>query len=724
MAATRQDTGAAGRRTRAIVAAFGLALAVLAGGATPSRAQATLPATLIADQVRTDPSGRLVAQGSVEIWHGSSRLTASRVVFDPRSDQLQVDGPLTLSDGPDTVILADSALINPQLRAGLLHSARLMLDQQLQIAAARVQQGANGVTEMQSVVASSCEVCAANPTPLWEVRADSVTHDASTNRLLFRRAQLRLAGVPVFYAPRLILPAPGNTRLRGLLTPDISLDSDLGLAVGLPYFIPFGDSRDLTLTPTVSTEGMISLGFRWRAARVNGGLEIGGRIARDDLLPGQWRGHLYLRALYRLSGGWELTANLQGVSDRTFLETYGISDQARIASHVTLQRVQRDQFARVRALGFRSLRAADNNALLPNTAVQADLTQRIGLGHTALGGEAWLALGARAHYRSSNTARDVARAHLELGWRRSGVLPGGILGAVALQGRVDHVRIAQDATFPDPVTRRALQGMVEFRWPWAGAGAGGASHVIEPVVQMIGSRVSGAPLPNDDHTMPELDAGSLFALTRYSGTDAPDDGSRVNAGLRWTRHDPAGWSSEALVGRIWRDAPIDGFDPLHRQPLGQTRSDWLLAGRLDLGQGTAMALRVLIDDAARLSRAESNLHWSGRSVDVTSRYLFAPASTFEDRTTELSEWSLDLARRTSGGWTARLGWDYDVAQNLFASARTGLEFRNECLSFDLTLARHFVTATNPSASTRLNMRLELLGIGGRAPVVNGRTCRS
>ena len=721
MAATRQDTGAAGRRTRAIVAAFGLALAVLAGGAAPARAQATLPATLIADQVRTDPSGRLVAQGSVEIWHGSSRLTASRVIFDPRGDQLQVEGPLTLTDGPDTVILADSALINPQLRAGLLHSARLMLDQQLQIAAARVQQGANGVTEMQSVIASSCEVCAARPTPLWEVRADSVTHDANTNRLLFRRAQLRLAGVPVFYAPRLILPAPGNTRLRGLLTPDISLDSDLGLAVGLPYFIPFGDSRDLTLTPTVSTGGMISLGFRWRAARVNGGLEIGGRIARDDLLPGQWRGHLYLRALYRLSGGWELTANLQGVSDRTFLETYGISDQARIASHVTLQRIQRDQFARVRALGFRSLRAADNNALLPNTALQADLRQRIGLGPA---GEAWLALGARAHYRSSNTARDVARAHLELGWRRSAVLPGGILGAVALQGRVDHVRIAQDATFPDPVTRRALQGMVEFRWPWAGAGTGGASHVIEPVVQMIGSRVRGAPLPNDDHTMPELDAGSLFALTRYSGADAPDDGRRVNAGLRWTRHDASGWSSEALVGRIWRDAPIDGFDPLHRQPLGQTRSDWLLAGRLDLGQGTAMALRVLIDDAARLSRAESNLHWSGRSVDVTSRYLFAPASTFEDRTTELSEWSLDLARRTSGGWTARLGWDYDVAQNLFASARTGLEFRNECLSFDLTLARHFVTATNPSASTRLNMRLELLGIGGRAPVVNGRSCRS
>lgn len=711
-------------RTRGIVAILGLALALLTATVPQARAQVGLPATLIADHVQVDPSGRLLARGSVEIWHGSVRLTASRVVFDRRGDQLLVEGPLTLSEGPETVILADSAQINPQLRAGILHSARLMLDQQLQIAAAELEQSANGVRELRSVVASSCEVCAARPTPLWEIRADSVTHDPGTNRLLFRRAQLRLAGVPVFYTPRMVLPAPGNTRLRGLLRPEISLDSDLGLSVGLPYFLPFGDSRDLTLTPTVSTEGMASLGFRWRAARPDGGVEIGGRVARDDLLPGQWRGHLYLRALVRLSRGWELTANLHGVSDRNFLETYGISDDSRITSRITLQRVERDRFARLRVLGFRSLRVGDNNALLPGTAAQAEQTWRIGLGHTALGGEARIILGARAHHRSSATARDVGRAFVQLDWRRSAVLPGGILGAVALQGRIDRVGIEDDAAYPDPVTRRAVQGMVEFRWPFMAADEGGASHVLEPVAQLIASRTRGGPLPNDDHTMPELDSGNLFALTRYSGSDARDDGQRLNAGLRWTRHDAAGWSSEALVGRVWRDGPIDGFDPTHSQPLGGLRSDWLLAGRLDLGRGTSMAMRLLLDDSASLSRAESNLTWSGRSVDVTSRYLFAPASTFEDRTTDLSEWRIDLVRRHSSGWTARLGWDYDVAQNLFATARTGLEFRNECLLFDLTMARHFVTATNPSASTRFNMRLELLGIGGRAPVVNGRSCRA
>lgn len=699
-------------------------LVVAVAGLAAVAAQAQNAATLMADQVFVDPAGRLVAQGAVEIWHRSTRLTARRVIYDERRDLLLVEGPITLSEGPDTVLLADSASLNPDLRTGILTSARMVLDQQLQIAAARLVRGENGVSQLESVVASSCPVCATNPTPLWEIRADSVTHDDTSGRLLFRRAQLRLAGVPVFYAPQLAMAAPGTDRLRGILRPEISLDSDLGLSVGLPYFLPFGETRDLTLTPTVSTAGMVSLGFRWRAARPNGGIEIGGQVSRDNILPGDLRGYAYARSLFELGHGWRLTSDVMLASDRPYLETYGITDEARLSGHVTVERIRRDQAIRARALGFHSLRATDVNDELPNTALQASLIQRHGLAR----GEARVELAALAFRRNSgvdgDAGRDVARAHLQLGWRRSGVLPGGVLATAAVQGRVDHVRIRDDSAFPDPVTRSAVQGMIEFRWPFAAVDAEGGRQVIEPVLQLVSARRQGPVLPNDDHTMPELDAGNLFALNRYSGQDAPDDGTRLNAGLRWTRHDPAGWSSEALIGRIWRDSALDGFDPAHRQPLGLVRSDWLLAGRLALDTGTSVTMRLLMDDASTLSRAESNLAWSGARVTVSTRYLFAPASAFEDRTTDLSEWSFDLTRRFDSGWSTRLGWDYDVAQSLFATARTGFAFRNECLLFDLSLARHFVTATNPSASTRFDMRVELLGIGGRAPSVNGRTCRA
>ncbi|GAB4265844.1 MAG: LPS assembly protein LptD [Pararhodobacter sp.] len=703
-----------------------LATAALLALAPPGPAQAQLAATLMADQVYVDGAGRLIASGSVEVWQGSVQLTASRVVFDRRQDQLIIEGPLAISDGPDMVFLADAAQLSPQLRAGIITSARVVLDQQMQIAAARVQRTEAGLSRLDAVVASSCPVCASNPTPLWEIRADRVIHDETTNQLHFQRAQFRMGGIPLAYLPRLRLPGPGLDRARGFLRPEFSADSDLGFGVALPYFMPLGDTRDLTLTPMVTTAGVVALGFRWRQAFADGGIEIGGQIANDDLTARDLRGYGYVRALFHLANDWRLTADVLIPSDRTFLETYDITDDARISGDVTLERVRRDQMIRARALGFHSLRAADNNNRLPNTALQAELDQRHGLGGTPIGGELRVQMGAQAFRRASHVdgtaGRDVSRAHLQLTWRRTEVLAGGILATGALDARADHVRVTDDSAYPNPVTRQAVQGMIEFRWPWAAVGANGARTVIEPIVQVIGARRNAVSLPNDDHTMPELDQGNLFALSRHSGEDAPDNGNRVNAGLRWSRFDASGWQTEALVGRIWRRGTLAGFNPAHNQPLGQDRSHWLLAGRIAHADGMSFDLRMLLDPNNDLSRAETNLSWASDRTALTTRYLFLPASPFEDRAITLSEWSVDLERRFRNGWSGSVGWEYDVEQSQFATARAGLAFRNECLAFDLSMRRQFVTATNPTASTRYDMRIELLGIGGRAPSGGGRTC--
>jgi len=709
-----------------LVSVLLICTALLSLGAHRAFAQTT--ATLMADQVYVDGAGRLVATGSVEVWHGSIRMTAQRVVYDQRRDHLVVDGPISISDGPDTVLLADSAELSPDMRAGLIGSARIVLNQQLQISAASIVRDPSGLNQMTAVVASSCPVCAADPTPLWEIRADRVTHDEATNQLEFERAQFRFAGVPIMYVPRMRLPGPGLDRSRGILRPEVSLGSDLGLSVGIPYFIPIGDRHDVTLTPAASTNGMASVGFRWRTARVNGGLEIGGQISQDNILPGQLRGYGYVRALFALSNDFTLSADMMAATDRTYLETYNITDDSRLSGHLTLERVRRDQMIRGRLLGFYSLRAGDVNDELPNLATQAELDQRIDLAHTPFGGALRFQLGAQAHQRRSSVdgvrGRDVGRAHVQLSWRRSGVLPGGILMTGALDGRIDHVRVSDDSAFATPVTRRAAQAMVEFRWPWSRSSDGGVRQVIEPVVQVIAARNSGGALPNDDHTMPELDEGNLFALTRHSGEDARDDGSRVNAGLRWSRYQAGGWSSQALVGRIWRRQALSAFPPAHVQPLGQSASDWLLAGRIYNDSGLSLTARLLVDPTNTVSRAETNLAWTGGATSVATRYLFVPASAFEDRATPLNEWSVDVTRNFNSGWASTVGWDFDIAQNLFATARAGFAYRNDCLSFDLSMSRHFVTATNPTSSTRFDLRIELLGIGGRAPSNSNRACRA
>lgn len=713
-----------GRQWGGWAAGLILALALTAGAPAPAQPR---PATLIADRVAVDARGRLVAEGAVEVWQGSVRLTAERVIYDQRTGQLEVTGPLTLSEGPDRLVLADAGQLSDDLREGLLASARIVLHQQLQVAAAAVERRDGRITRADAVVASSCEICAARPTPLWEIRAARVTHDQQARRLWFEQAQFRLGGVPLAWLPHLSLPDGSVDRARGFLFPDVRVSSDLGAQLTVPYFIPFGPDRDLTLSPTASSRNMLGLGFRWRQAVAAGGFELGGQISRDRQIPGELRGYAYLRGLFALGGGFRLSLDAIEPSDRHYLETYGITDDSRLRSHATVERYRRDEAIRARAVLFRSLRAADDNDRLPNRLVQGEWERRFG--GLPVGGELTLAGRLHAHRRASQldgeAGRDIARAALFARWQRREVLAGGLLATLAVQGRLDHVRVGDDAAFAAPIRRAAAEGMIEFRWPLARVDARGGQQLLEPVVQVIGAQRRGGPMPNDDHLMPELDGGNLFAPLRYTGLDAPDDGSRVNAGLRWMRRDPAGWSLETLAGRIWRRDPGPGFDPAQIQPLGAARSDWLLAARLWRDDGAAMGLRLLVDDARRVSRSEVSLHWTGRrGTSIDSRFLYVPANAAEARPTALNALSVDLGHRFDSGWRGSLGWDYDLGTREWGTARTGLEFRNECLAVDLSLSRRFATSTNLTPSTRFGLRVQLLGLTGRSPGPAGRSCRA
>lgn len=720
--------------------AWALALGLVAAAALPpplvapaiaETAAAPRPAHLMADRLRIDAQGRLIAEGAVEIWQGNTRLTARRVVYDQSRRHLSIEGPMVLSEGPERLVVASAAELADDLRDGLIEGAQLVLHRQLQLAAGRLTREDGRLTRLEAVVASTCEVCAASPVPLWEVRAARVTHDLEARTLRFEQAQFRLRGVPVAQLPRLTLPDGSVDRARGFLRPEIRVSSDLGPRIALPYFIPIGPDRDLTLTPQASTEGMVSLGFRWRQVFAAGGVDIGGQISRDRIRPGDWRGYAYLRALFAAGAGFTLSADIIAPGDRTYLETYGITDSARLRSHVTLERVRRDQAIRARVLAFRSLLPGDIDERLPNRALQADWDQRLAGG--PLGGEVLLAARLRAHHRRARfdaalgpeASRDVAQAALFARWQRRAILPGGILGAVAVQGRIDRVRIGDDPRFPETVGRRSAEAMVELRWPWAAVDAAGGQQLIEPVAQWIAAHRRGTVLPNEDHRLPELDGGNLFAPVRHAGLDAPDDGPRANLGLRWARHDAAGWSAEGLVGRVWRREALAGFDPAHRQPLGAMRSDWLVAGRLTSAAGTALGIRMLFDDARRFSRGEASLTWARhRGTSLASRFLYVASSTAEARPVRLSEWSFDVSHRFESGWVGRLGWDYDLGGREWGAARAGLEFRNECMAVDVSLSRRFAGSTNLSAATNFGLRVELLGLSGRSPGSPGRACRA
>jgi len=233
---------------------------------------------LVADQVFLTRDRTLVAQGNVEAFQGDVRLRARAIRYNDASGALEIEGPITLTEGADTVILADAAQLEPGLRNGLLTGARLILNQQVQLAAHQINRVDGRYSQLYKTAVTSCDICDDGRPPLWQIRAKRVVHDQVEQQLYFDEATFRIRNVPVFYLPRLRLPDPTLDRATGFLIPSIRTTSQLGTGIKIPYFIKIGDHRDLTLTPYLSSRTR-TLELRYRQAFARGRIELVRRAA-------------------------------------------------------------------------------------------------------------------------------------------------------------------------------------------------------------------------------------------------------------------------------------------------------------------------------------------------------------------------------------------------------------------------------------------------------------
>jgi LPS-assembly protein len=714
-------------RRRALALALLLACAAATAAApepaAPESAASPRPAMLIADRVAIDRDRRLVAEGNVMVIHEGRRLQAQRIVYDPRTEALTIDGPILLTDGAGTIVTGAQAVIAADLGDGILKSARLVLNRQLQIAAEEVARVSGRYTRLSRAVASSCRICALSETPIWEIRARRVVHDELARQIHFDSAQLRVAGLPVLWLPRLRIPDPTVTRATGALVPRLFSTTAIGAAAQLPYFIQLGPHRDLTLIPILATGGAASFGLRYREAFRSGRLSFEGALTADRLRP-HLRGFAVLSGEFALPRDVTLSFLLEGVSDRTYLFDYAISERDRLESRIDLVQVRRDRLAAARVSVHSSLRPEDDNAILPSLATDAVLRRRLDV--PVVGGRLDLRGDLHTHLRSSTAdaiGRDMIRAGLAADWRRDWRLPHGLLLGAEARIAADFYRIMQDAAFAEPAALLSPGAAVTLRWPLLRAGAGGGRQLLEPIVQLAWS---AAPqfgrVPNEDSILVAFDEGNLFAPSRFPGADRREGGARLNLGVQWQAFTAAGWAYGGLAGRVIRlDGPA-GFTAA--SGLGGDASDWLLAGYVQGPGGLALAGRALAGDAAGLRRGELRLAVERPRFGLSSGWIWTVADAAENRPAAVAEGAFDARLRIAAGWTARAAGRYDFAADRATAAAIGFEFRNECLRLDITLTRRFTTASIVGESTSLGIGVEFLGLGAAAAEDGAvRVCR-
>lgn len=665
------------------------------------------PAMLVADQVFITSDRILIAEGNVEAFQGDIRLRAQKITFDRDSGTLQIDGPIRIDQGGEITILANAAEMSNNLRDGILNSARMVFQQHLQLSSVQMTRVSGRYTQLYKSSVTSCQVCDDGSPPLWQIRAERITHDQLEKQLYFENAQFRIMDVPVFYFPGLRLPDPTLDRARGFLVPSVRTTSNLGTGIKVPYFFTLGESRDLTLSPYLSSKTR-TLDARYRQAFRNGNIELEGAFTRDDLQPHNDRGYLFGNGAFDLRHDVKLEFEVKTTSDDAYLADYGLPDLDRLRSQLTLTQVRRDSLFRAGAFHYKTLRETEDPTLIPSAIADIYYQQRY---HPAqLGGELQMTLHAHGHTRTSDldiVGRDVSRTTFDADWQRSWHLQNGVIAQGQLGFSADAFGIRNDSAYPSRANRLTPRGAVTLRLPMTRHSSAGASQYLEPIVQLGWSDVTGDTVPNDESNFVEFDQGNLLELSRFPATDAREDGLALVYGLNWARYAADGWQASATVGQIFRQNADNRFTK--SSGLGGTSSDILLAGQLKLNEGLAITARGLLNGSLNFSKAELRGDWANSRLDVSSTYLWLGTDATESRTEETSELWFDGSYQLHPSWSASANLRYDISDARASHAGIGLVYSNECVKVDLSVSRRYTSTSSVEPSTDFGFTIALNG---------------
>ena len=687
----------------------------------PVSALAQGAATLVADNVQLNGENQLIATGNIEVLFDGSRLTASQIVYDQEADSLQIDGPIFLKMADGTILLADRGTLDPRLENGILQSARLVLDQELQLAANQIDRREGRYSQLYKTSATSCRVCGTRA-PLWEIRAARVVHDMQERQLYFENATFRVRGIPIFWLPRMRLPDPTLERTSGFLIPIQSNTTQLDTGIKMPYFVTLGDHRDITITPYLSSQTR-TLELLYRQAFVHGNFRARGAVS-DDTLETANRSYIFAAGNFDLGNEYKLNFDIEAVSDPAYLLDYGYSGKDRLDSGLRILRVTDDTLFLTRLTYYETLREDESNASLPT--VIADLSYETRW-QPAVGGVLTNGVSFDTAYRYRNldgdAGRDVSRAGVATKWQNTWTLPAGFVAEAQVGLRGDFYFVNDATSFARNDSRIVPQTGLILRWPLGRTQGNGTTHLIEPTHSLTWADSFGGTPPNEDSTRTELDRANLSAISRHAGDDAVESGAQAAAGLTWTRYGATGVTTALSFGRVIRAQAQSDFTA--SSGLDGSQSDWLLSAQLTAPGGFIVDARSLWEDTGALTVADSRLSWSNNTFSLAAAYIWQAADDAENRPDTLSAWTFDSRITLSETWTLALDGRYNVAEDRPVQAGAGLRWRNECVTIDVSASRRYTSSSTVEPTTTYGLSASIGGFSaGRAAGGVAASCRN
>jgi len=741
-------------------------------GGPVQKVDKTQPLHLQGDELIYDTKGnKVIARGNVEIYYNNYILTADEITYDQAAGTLTAVGNVTMREPNGNIIRAERYTLTDDFRDGFVQQLSIIAKDQTRIGGERAIRRDGNVTEFQNGKFTPCKNDPGKP-PLWCISGARVIHDQNAATVTYQDARFELFGVPVFYMPYFQHADPSVKRKSGFLIPEISHSSTLGFQVEVPYFFALAPNYDFTFHPMyMAKQGVLWQGD-WRHRLSFGDVtgiyniklagidqdfnDLPSTTTNRDKLDG-WRGSVETHGRFSLSSWWRFGWDAIVESDDSFRRFYKLDSvfQTDRVNTVFLTGLSERNHFSITGYHFGGLLLSDTAN--SESKVHPVVDWNYVVGQPVLGGELSWNVNALAFSRDlTPTAAGVVRggtteinrAVADVNWRRRFVDPIGQTYTPFAHVHGDIYRL-KDTVNPvnlqiiddETVTRGVAAAGLLYSYPFAARGTSG-THVVEPIGQAIvrTAKVSQQRLPDEDARSLLFDDSNLFDLSRFSGYDRLETGTRINVGAQYSFQANAGGSVRVLGGQSFHLAgenpylntftgatsaatglPIFTYRDADGRPIF-TPSSGLETSRSDYVLGLYLApssiFRAIAQarfDEKDLALRRSDIYgaFNYGPVSLQANYAFASADPLIGIPKDQQDVTASLGLRLTDHWSVIGSVRYDIDANFRLQDSIQLRYADECFVLTATYSETFINDPTrdvvPDRSVMLRFELKHLG---------------
>jgi len=711
-------------------------LAAKATSAKPKEKAKARDETLIsAKQMHSDSeAGIMTALGDVEVVNGEYVLHADKLTYDQNKDVLTADGHVVLLTPSGEVEFSEHQEITGDMKYAFARNVGVLFTDNSRMAARQVKRFDERYSLAEKARYTACNICRENPEiePLWQVNAETITHDNVRHKVYYHDATIDFAGVPVLYTPYMSAPDPSVKRLQGFLSPLPGYSPNIGDYVRIPYYFDIAPNIDATVTPTFSTEDKVQMNAQYRQRFEKGSLMLDGSATRTELIDDtgenkgqQWRGHLFGNFLTELDNVWRLGGDVQYVSDKSYLPRYKISTIDQTTSRLYAEAFEGRNYFAANSYYFQDLRVGSDVSepiVFPSAtfSVLGDPGETFG-GRWSFDANTLITSRNNTDKTLAEQGADTRRLSLNAGWQRQFISDMGLETTVSGLIRTDsywanNVVSADNTSVYDKAlfTRAFEQANVVARYP-VGRSGEGYQHLLEPIVAVTLApevrTISKQPI--EDSLDVEFDETNLFSPNRYTGSDLIEGGQRITYGVRNAITADNGAHIDVFAGESYDFSSERTFPGM--SGLGDHASDYV--GRVDLSPAPWLNANY----GFRLSQRDLSPQRQDAYVSLGAK-IFRPSVRYMqayqyDSTTNL----YDEVQQMTFGLTSSFAKYWTISGSHTQSfdpqpgprdSSVSLMYGDECFAFGINVTHDDTNRVDISSGTSVAFHFYLKNLGG------------